>query len=364
MHHLAEWWGKLPTWAKVAVPVGAAGIVLLIWHPWSKGGTAQTETAGGAAGGGGGGGGSTTPVEGSYGNPPPVQTGPAPILTTSPTSPTAPTSPTSPSSPGTPVSPPSNISGSGSSPIYTAPTRTEHHQGNRGTPGPGALTRSGAGQPFEPLAPKTIATPSSVSTSHASTVTHPVSPLPTSAFQQAAPGARPQPTQVVRAEETNPATPVSRQTILPATPTSRRAIQTAQNTITVYDPISVKKNTQAIRTANAADRAASQAKAAAKIANAAADATLPSPLMPLTTNPITRRLNIAKLRSAQQAQAKANTAKAKAKAADKAAVKTLPSPLKPIPVATRTTRVDKTAAAPHTPTAPPQVRTAAMMGRR
>ena len=213
----------------------------------------------------------------------------------------------------------------------------------------GGLTRSGAGQPVEPaptVLPKVIATPSTVVTSHASSVVPLPNTLPASSMQRLSPNAPLQPAQVVRAEQLQ-----ARDTV--AAPRSRQAIQTVRNTIVQYNPIGAAKDTQAIAKANAADRKAVAAqKAVVK--------TLPSPLLPLTKNPIAVRQTAQTLKNAKAATAKANKANAEA-------FKALPTPLHPIPSAkpvaetktTRTNRVHKVTP----PVTPPQVRTAMVLGR-
>lgn len=43
MNELVQWWNSLPTWAKIAIPVGGAGIVALIWF-WPFGSSSATST--------------------------------------------------------------------------------------------------------------------------------------------------------------------------------------------------------------------------------------------------------------------------------------------------------------------------------
>lgn len=41
-----EWFSRLPTWGKIAIPLAAAGVVVLIWEPWKKKSAASTATSG------------------------------------------------------------------------------------------------------------------------------------------------------------------------------------------------------------------------------------------------------------------------------------------------------------------------------
>ena len=43
---MMAWYGKLPTWAKIAIPVVIVGIFVFIWAPWSKSSGSGTSTAG------------------------------------------------------------------------------------------------------------------------------------------------------------------------------------------------------------------------------------------------------------------------------------------------------------------------------
>lgn len=61
-----EWFQGLPTWAKIAVPVAGAGVVLLIWSPWKSTGAGQAATETGLPSGGG------SATGGAAGNPNPL----------------------------------------------------------------------------------------------------------------------------------------------------------------------------------------------------------------------------------------------------------------------------------------------------
>ena len=39
-----EWFEKLPLWAKIAIPVVAIGIIVLIWSPWKKSSSASSSS--------------------------------------------------------------------------------------------------------------------------------------------------------------------------------------------------------------------------------------------------------------------------------------------------------------------------------
>ena len=82
-----QWFQGLPTWAKIAVPVVGAGVVVLIWHPWGSSSTSTIETGAPSSGGSATGGSSAGnpnpeistgsgyyPVPASYSNPPPATT--------------------------------------------------------------------------------------------------------------------------------------------------------------------------------------------------------------------------------------------------------------------------------------------------
>ena len=43
---MMAWYGKLPTWAKIAIPVVIVGIFVFIWAPWSRSSGSGTSTAG------------------------------------------------------------------------------------------------------------------------------------------------------------------------------------------------------------------------------------------------------------------------------------------------------------------------------
>ena len=72
-----EWYTRLPTWAKIAIPLAAVGVIVLIWAPWSKSSASGSVPTG------------TSPVTGSspvsigtspvYGNSSPVHVSTSPV---------------------------------------------------------------------------------------------------------------------------------------------------------------------------------------------------------------------------------------------------------------------------------------------
>lgn len=69
-HKMAEMYAHLPKWAKIAVPVAGAGVILLIWQPWKAKGTASSLIESGKLGNPNGSGLPQLPILGSYGQVP------------------------------------------------------------------------------------------------------------------------------------------------------------------------------------------------------------------------------------------------------------------------------------------------------